>query len=320
MFWQKPVKSTPSPRSARRSRPKVEFLEDRVVPVVIHHYFDQTTSVLALSGNVAGSPIMQQGPGSLSTEYVGEIFADYQAGANTLNFDVGSYSFALDSGNWAPLRDGAAGTAAANYGGQVTVLGLPVVAAVRDLIVLISTPAPVTLTPAGAGQFTFPSRQALQVYTGLASYNAPLIGGGSVDLADLAATNAAADGTFVTDDPDWWIITVPINLTVTRDIIPGVTATLNITGSIVGWAVKKAGPAPGGGDVGAALGFLDTLEADAPALVTAGATLDAAPVFQTAGAELAPALDAEVSPPAYSQTPHEAVVEQLFTDLFAADF
>lgn len=91
---------------------------------------DQAQSVLTISGSFSGFAIQQQGPGSLSTHYVGSIQAEISG--STILFPGGSSIAGLNSGSWQPAPGGGAGSAPANYGGQVVNLLVDGKAAVRN--------------------------------------------------------------------------------------------------------------------------------------------------------------------------------------------
>jgi hypothetical protein len=83
---------------------------------------DSAHSSLTLSGNVVISgtayPIQSQGSGSLTSTYSGQIFADLTP--PYLHFTGGSSLKANTNGNWQPAAGGAAGSAPADFGGQIT--------------------------------------------------------------------------------------------------------------------------------------------------------------------------------------------------------
>jgi hypothetical protein len=92
---------------------------------------DQAQSVLTLSGTFSGFAVQQQGPGSLTTHYTGTIETDLSDAG--IVFVGGSQIIGVTNGNWQPGPGGVAGTAPANYGGQVVNLAVNGKAAVRDI-------------------------------------------------------------------------------------------------------------------------------------------------------------------------------------------
>src|SRR5262245_52072667 len=95
-------------------------------------------------GDALGTPVTQQGAGSLTTSYTGTI------GVNTLDLSGLQISFssstsfvAGNSGSWQPLSGGGAGSAPANYGGLIDLGGLGGVRfSIRNLTASITTLTP----------------------------------------------------------------------------------------------------------------------------------------------------------------------------------
>lgn len=118
---------------------------------------EQTQSVLIISGAFSGFAIQQQGPGSLTTHYTGTIETDLSE--TTIAFVGGSQIVGVTNGNWEPGPSGVAGTAPANYGGEVVNLLVNGKAAVRDVL-LDLTSSSLTVSngtfPSQGLEFTFP--------------------------------------------------------------------------------------------------------------------------------------------------------------------
>lgn len=92
---------------------------------------DPARSSLRISGTFAGFNIEPQAPGSLVTSYEGTIEAEVTG--SDIVFLGGSVIAALTNGNWQPAAGGAAGSAPANYGGQVVNLFVNGRAALRNV-------------------------------------------------------------------------------------------------------------------------------------------------------------------------------------------
>ncbi len=308
-----------------RARLRLESLEDRTVPTILNMYI--ISGPLTLSGDVATAPILQQGPGSLTTEFVGEIVADYNAGAQTLAFDFSSYGFGLNSGNWEPGLNGVPGTAPANYGGEINFLGRGV-GAFREAIVGTGTLEALPLTPQTVG-FSYPSTQYLATYYGWFDYNHPTLGFGRLNLAGAFAVNQAATaGTFIDYGvygfSGYYQLFMPIDLRLTYDLGGGIMANLRVLGTFEAWAFP-AGPV-GGSGVGqtpsgdAALGYLATVGADQiQAVAVTMVTMD------TLREQSVPQVEQpspQVSEDAFAiQAPaqHQTPLEQVFAELFTGD-
>jgi hypothetical protein len=119
------------------------------------------TSNITAGGDALGTPVTQQGAGSLTTSFSGAI------GVNTLDLAGLQISFsnatnfvAGNSGSWQPAPGGGAGSALANYGGVID-LGIAggVRFSIRNLMGTISTVAPIALTPLGGGAYSFATNQ-----------------------------------------------------------------------------------------------------------------------------------------------------------------
>src|SRR5262245_58286871 len=73
-------------------RPKLRFrldllgLEERLAPAVVNFALTQAQSSAVLSGNISGSPVTQQGAGSLTTTYTGAMQVDLDLTNNTITF------------------------------------------------------------------------------------------------------------------------------------------------------------------------------------------------------------------------------------------
>jgi hypothetical protein len=203
---------------------------------------DSTSSSLTVSGDFAGSSIQQQGTGSLTTHYSGTIAATWNQGASTINFlPAGSDMIAADSGNWQPLAGGGSGSAAANYGAQVTILFTTAKAAFREMHTSLSTSTPLSLT--GSGPYNFSSTQTLTLTHGFADYNAGSFGSGRADLSSNSADNTSGtQGTLEDLGSGTLRLTLPIDVTISTTV-SGQQANLRIQGTIVANATTPVNPA-----------------------------------------------------------------------------
>ncbi len=317
-------------RRPQRTLLRLDALEERTVPTVLNMYI--TSGSLTLSGTVTHplgtSNITQQGAGSLVTNYIGYVISDYDAGARTLALDFNGYAFALNSGNWQPAVGGGAGSAPANYGGQVSI---PLFgtgrAAVRELIVGQGTLSPLPLTVSGIG-FSFPSTQYLAIYYGFADYNAPVGGSGRADLTGAVAVNTAAAGTFIDYGPygyaGYFSIRLPIDLTINEDLGSGNSATLRIRGTIEAWAFPGSGPS-GGSGIGqtpagdAAQAFVGLAQTVATPFAVALTSLEQPTLTVDVSATQQPERAVSAASPTAEGAPvrHQAALEQVFTDLLS---
>jgi hypothetical protein len=248
---RRPEKHT---KPARRLvfRPRVEALEERYVLSPMTVVVSEANTQLTLSGDVNGSPIMQQGPGSLTTNYTGQVHLDVGQDAmgnlttiQFLNDSVTSVN-ADNSGNWQPLPGGGTGTAPANYGGMFTFITTAYVA-LRNAV-LGATSNALTLVPQGDGQtYTFASTQTLLINQGFADYQTFLVSGQS-DISGNSGTNMAANGSLVDNLDGTYALTAPVHVTLSGTI-SGVPFDLNIDGTIMGTGTfdgPSVGPMYGG--------------------------------------------------------------------------
>jgi Dockerin type I domain len=220
-------------RSYRHRLGAVVPLEARLAPAVLNFTLTQAQSSATLSGNINGSPVTQQGAGSLTATYTGGVQVDLDLTSNTINFINALEAAAANSGNWQPLPGGATGSAPANYGGRVIAFG--VVFAVRDLRATASTAAPLTMTGNGSTR-AFPSTQTtLAVTNGSLDYNAGILGMGTTSLVGNSGMNGAgtADGNFTDVMDGTGRLTAPIDVTF-NTTVNGLPASYRIVGQWVG--------------------------------------------------------------------------------------
>jgi hypothetical protein len=248
MNWKLFTRSSRSHKNKRPSqrvkfRPKLDALEDRTLLTVYSFVVDPTQSALTLSGSINGSPIQEQGPGSLVTTYEGVIDADVADDLSTIQFlNDGAAATADISGAWRPRRGGSAGSDDANYGGHVHTtffgIGVDADAAVRDLVAAgASDPLPVS-----PNDGTFPATLSLSIAAGSADYryDAGIFGsmGGNTSVAGQSADNQTSDsGVLSPGDPCALAASIPISITLRTTVstpLGDIPVVLNIDGSIVG--------------------------------------------------------------------------------------
>jgi len=191
---------------------------------------DMSQSRVSVSGNVMGSPIREQAPGSLTTQYGGTLLVD--VGSNTIQFPGSSQVVAFNSGNWQPRADGNDGSEPANYGGTANFFFSTGLAAVREIQVDVTSGAlavsngsfdttGITIAiPAGA-----PSSMAYRVS---GSVNAS----GVVALGGHSATGQAALGS-LTVVGSQLVLTIPMNYVFYYSIVDQDDTTVVFTGQLV---------------------------------------------------------------------------------------
>jgi hypothetical protein len=203
---------------------------------------DSANSSLSLSGDFAGAPFQEQGPGSLTTHYSGTVAAVWDRAAGTINFlSAGTDAIAANSGSWAPLAGGATGSEPANLGVQVPSGLFTIFSAFRDTHVALSTSTPLSLT--GSGPYSFASTQRYTLTHGFQDIDAGALGSGRVDITNTATDNTSATaGTLEDLGNGNYRLTLPIDVTITA-MTGGFTIHYHTQGTIVANATSPVAPA-----------------------------------------------------------------------------
>jgi hypothetical protein len=232
------------PAKGRTSRPALESLEERVVPVVnyLQLTLDAQATSATVSGTVGGGSIQQQGAGSLVDHYSGYMDAFFDdggygsAGSRSIQFlgfdavnDPASFAVAGISGNWQPLPGGGSGSAPANYGAQATVIIATARLAVRNLAVTVSSG---TLAVNPAGMF-MANQTTLATTAGTADYNAGSFGSGTANIANQSGANQTTTQATIQDmGGGSYHLTLPILFHVMGSA-SGISYDVTVTGTIV---------------------------------------------------------------------------------------
>jgi hypothetical protein len=178
---------------------------------------DTNQSVLTISGTFAGADIQPQGTGSLTTKYQGTIRAEVTS--STITFVGGSSVVALNNGSWQPLTGGGSGSAPANYGAKVSAGFVSAIAAVRNLLLDVTSGE---LAVTGG---TFPSQELQYVFpsngTAVLDYRYTLIvipSSGSQPLTNAPSNTASTNATLAVQGAEL-VLTVPVDISVTGTVI-----------------------------------------------------------------------------------------------------
>jgi len=157
---------------------------------------DPTRSFITLSGSAANLPLQEQGPGSLTTSFFGNLAADL-TGSNVAI--TGGTMKAITNGIWLPGPNGQGAAAPANYGAQATSFLGVFTAALRNVAFDVASPA-TTVTngsfDAGKMIFSFP-----QTSLSTLDYDAGFLGTGQKNLAGNATNKTATVATITTAGP-----------------------------------------------------------------------------------------------------------------------
>jgi hypothetical protein len=206
---------------------------------------DPAGSSLTVSGTALGSPILSQGPGSLTTTYQGPLLA--QLTPTTINFPGGSAVAANNSGNWQPLPGGASGAAPANYGARVIILFQTNFAAVRNAVFDVTSLAPLPLTGL-PNSHLFGSTVDFTSTAGDVDYNSALAGSGTSPLAGNTGTNAAANSASFSISAGTagfaqGVLNLPIDFTINTAVGTLGQATFRFQGAVAARASARGGDA-----------------------------------------------------------------------------
>ncbi len=213
---------------------------ERALAVGRDYTIDMTQSSIAVSGTVYSvdlnqtKPIVQQGPGGLTTTYTGTIKTDRAAG--NVMFLSGSTMDANTSGSWKPLSDATDGSAPADYGGKssftyLVVLTDNVYFAGRNLVADVTSG---TLDVNGSNQFNM-STMNLLFTSGTISYRDDFaLAVGSNTLVGLggALTGSGTLGSLSEGGRVYETLTLPMNASFVLSNASA-TITLDLTGQIV---------------------------------------------------------------------------------------
>jgi hypothetical protein len=198
-------------------------------------------SSIAISGSVTSSvgtsQIQAQGAGSLTTNYSGTVRTD--RGSNTVQFLSGSSIDASVSGNWQPLSTGAAGSAAADYGGRVSfVFGLVTINfAARDFVGDLSSGV---LPLDGAGDFSL-STTTVRFSNGNLAFRSSTGDAGSESIIGESGTMSGT-GSLITEtltDGIFETLSIPINSSFMIPVGESTTVNLQLTGELVATAMLQ---------------------------------------------------------------------------------
>ncbi len=202
---------------------------------VTHDFkIDSTQSSVTLSGSVVGINFKEQAPGSLTTTYSGTITLDLTD--TTVAIPTGAMEAAV-SGNWLPGLNGQGAAAPANYGGQASILFGTATAALRNILLSLSSPLTALTNgsfDAGNIVFSFPVSSAAKL-----DYNAGFLGSGSTNLAGNA-TNKTATIATLSNIGGTDTLVINIDATFTTSILADNDSSLHIVGKITALGPKAA--------------------------------------------------------------------------------
>jgi hypothetical protein len=205
------------------------FFSAKLHAAPVQFIIDPSKSSVALSGYVgsATTPLTEQGPGSLTTSYSGTIVAD--VGSAGIQFTGGSTITAQTNGVWNPGVGGKGASAPADYGGQATLLGLPVKGALRNLVLDVTT----GVLPVANGQFDASPLVFGFLNNSTASFDydaGVFLGTGAIALSGDSTNKIGSIGTFSTVGG---VPTLSIQIDTTFAFNKLVSGSLHLTGNLV---------------------------------------------------------------------------------------
>ncbi|MFZ9854065.1 MAG: hypothetical protein ACO3I0_03020 [Limisphaerales bacterium] len=191
---------------------------------------DPTRSSLTISGNVLGSELTAQGPGSLTTSLLGTVRLAADGGA--IQFPGDSRIVATTNGSWQPLADGSKGSAPASFGGRIDIGLAAGDAGLRDVqLDLSSASLPLEAGRFDASRLVFafdPGAKGSFAYdvTGLVTRHGVLPLAGSATNAPTTSATLAVSGT-------GQVLTIPINATFRSMLLTPDDTLLTLQGQLV---------------------------------------------------------------------------------------
>ena len=190
---------------------------------------DNSQTVIAVSGVIAGFPFSQQGSGSLTTSYSGNINADLSG--STVQFTGGSAISAQNNGTWQPGLGGASGSAPADNGAYALAYSFfPVYGALRNIVLDMTSPG----LPVTAGNFDGNSLVfSFATSAAALDYESSAIGGGGSLALDGDSTNTIVGQATISTNAGVRTLSFPINTTFVFTLLSPDDSSVHLTGQIV---------------------------------------------------------------------------------------
>ena len=183
------------------------FITPSAFSAAVVFTLDESKSSVTASGTVAGFDVREQDAGSLTASFGGSIRAVLTP--TSILFPGGSFVDAKTNGVWQPKPGGEAGTAPADFGGEVSTLLGFIPGSFRN-IVLDVTSSSLTLTngafDASQLAFTFGTNSIASF-----DYDAGFLGSGSRTLAGLAATNKVGNAATLVTTGEVQTLTIKVD-------------------------------------------------------------------------------------------------------------
>ena len=205
------------------------------ISATVHLFrIDPTATSLTLQGNTSGSPWQEQNPGGLTTSFQGWLVVDLQS--SSLQLLSGSRLLAAETNSCQPGVDGSTTAAPADYGALATsghgITTVNELTAVRNLAFdLASPPLSTDAGPIDTSSMTLTIPSSLNSSLDYRE-NGLLVLTGSRALDSLNATNAGTGATF-SFALEEQVLSIPINVSFTSQVLTPGDTTLRFTGVVV---------------------------------------------------------------------------------------
>lgn len=168
---------------------------------------DMNQSVLSLSGDLSGTPLLEQAPGSLSTHIGGTLLVDHETNADGLP-GGSTLDLVPQPGLFQP------GAVAADFAGQIPLSDtLNLVGVFQNLTFDVSAFASAINQDANIVAPGLPADSVLVTLTGgTFIYSVPGVTSGNYSLVGLNAQNQATGESVIETHDGYWTITIPIDV------------------------------------------------------------------------------------------------------------
>jgi hypothetical protein len=198
---------------------------------IVQFTIDSALTQVTMSGTAAGLTIAEQGPGSLTTSFEGNVVAEVND--DSLRFVGGGRIEGVTNGDWSPMAFGETGTEPADFGARAGSGLISGTGALRDLLLDLESE---TAVPLNQGEFNAdgllfrfpedaPSAFDYRVTVFLSTES------GRELLAGYATNQITTAGTLTTQG-NTQILHIPIEASIVFELLNPADSTLTITGQM----------------------------------------------------------------------------------------
>lgn len=197
---------------------------------------DTNKTLVTLSGSALGSAFQEQGPGSMTIFFTGQLAANVVG--NTIQFTEGSSLTALDSNSWQPKADGSDGSEPANFGASLALFFSSGKAAARKIQLAALSP----VATVSDGQFdssglifSFPTNS---VSTFAYRVTGLLVQSGNIKLTGYA-TNKVTTMASLKTTGDQQVLTIPVDTQFLFKLVSDGDTILKLKGELVATRITQ---------------------------------------------------------------------------------